>query len=650
MPVPKGYTLDQPTTPKLPSGYTLDTPSTTPADTSATTTQPPAPGFLEPHEEAGTGIVGRLKEAVRGAAGSLGIPLQHPLETAKGVFTQFQDVMPAYQMTRYGPIPVPNRAAVEHAQEAVQQAKEHPAYTAGAFIGPLVAGEVLKTVPGVGETPGTLRRRVQALAGVGKKPVVEAITKTATKSAEEAEGASATNRVLEDQRIRRTQLQAQVTQDTQALKLKTEAIKTKAGAQNAANWTTVRSKVGEQPVNLQGVTEVIKNQEAKMDPNSQAIFRQIVSEATPQDEINRIREEVMAQTGITGERRAEMLAGKDPELQQKIEEVVESQAAVRGIDPDATGEVPFTRLQGWYTELGQKQFTGGYLPGNVYSAVDAVRNAVRNTMDETAKAHGAFDDLERARESNVKYQEAFGRQLHRPLSAAQEQLKKTNPEAFAHDQAIERIRKIAQHDPTYAKDVEQLDRNHETLQSFPSEQAMRNLLQQPPNLAEVDIQKVRQDLLKQESARWSNISQYKIRRLATGVMGGLAGLAAGGGHGAIAGFAAAEMAPNVVSAIINRPAVLEWLTKPTLEDVQTISQIPNADRIKIVGSLTQMAVQEGRAGRLVRLAPAVVRLLGPANVAMITAASPAAQLRTAEEAKKRVATIRGTLAGGVSSP
>ena len=452
--------------------------------------------------------------------------------------------------------------------------------------------------------------------------VKEAVGKAAEKQAADTAAMTETNKALEDQRARRRQVEQNVQDKTQALEQQTNQIKASAKAKNDANWETVREKVGNEPVDLGEVSSTIKAQEAKMDPNSQAIFRQILKEGSAPEELDQIRNEVMAKSkGIPSGVPYESLS---PELKSVVDDVVQRQAAIEGIDPDSNSNVPFTRLQGWYTELGQKQFAGGQIPGNIYKAIDTVRKAVRKTMDDTAEAHGATDDLDAARVSNTQYQDAFGRQRAKRLSAADENLKKTNPEEFARKQAQAKIDKVAVHDPTYPDAVQQAVDAHETLKQFPSEKAIATKVQAPPDEPTVDLQKVSQNEIEKKAKNWGSfngrdVGIFASSMLAQPILHMLGHAGAGETIGIAAGaFMGGKM---LASKLATTPSVIEFLSRPSASDLELISKIPGADKVKVINGFTDAAVEAAKSGKPLKIAPQTALLLGPENVRKILAAS-----------------------------
>ena len=567
---------------------------------------------------------GEAADAALGAAHGIGSIILHPYDTAKETLNAAGDLLASG-------VPGPERErTIQRGKDIAAHFKENPFYATGEQLGPIAAGEA---VGGLGEVARAAKEApVEAsrstLLKTGRRitqadtAVKEAVGKAAEKQTADTAAMTEVNKALEDQRARRRQVEQNVQDKTQALEQQTNQIKASAKAKNDANWETVREKVGDQPVDLGEVSSTIKAQEAKMDPNSQAIFRQILKEGSAPEEVDQIRNEVMAKSkGIPSGVPYESLS---PELKSVVDDVVQRQAAIEGIDPDSNSNVPFTRLQGWYTELGQKQFAGGQIPGNIYKAIDTVRKAVRKTMDDTAEAHGATDDLDAARVSNTQYQDAFGRQRTKRLSAADENLKKTNPEAFARKQAQAKIDKVAVHDPTYPDAVQQAVDAHETLKQFPSEKAISTKVQAPPDEPTVDLQKVSQAEIEKKAKNWGSfngrdVGIFASSMLAQPIMHMLGHAGAGETIGIAAGaFMGGKM---LASQLATMPSVIEFLKRPSASDLALISKIPGVDKVRVIDGFTDAAVEAAQTGKPLKIAPQTALLLGPAAMARISAAS-----------------------------
>jgi hypothetical protein len=610
---------------------------------------------ISPQQNVGTEFT---KGVARGAASLL----WHPWDSAKAAAHQVVDVVNAVPIKNLdGTENTDARAArdrlKQQGRDMLHSFQQNPGYTAGQIAGQGIvtegAGEIIRmplerggvTVPA---TPGGFKERLRTTGRsilVGDAPKI-AVEKAADEAAASDTAVKSNNEALEEQRGRRRQAAEELQQHTQKLASETARIKSKASVENAQNWNTVREKVGKQPVSLEKVKTAIEDQAKTMDPQSQSIFRSMLKEASPQDEIARVRSEVMQNAGLVGEGAEKKLAD-DPQLQATIDEVVSQRAASEGIDPDSTGEVPFTRAQGWYTELGQKQFRGGQIPGNIYTAIDNVRRAVRGSIDETAEAHGALDDLNGARASNVKYQEAFGRQRNRPLSAAEQELKAANPQEYAQNRENDRRAKVAIHDKDYLTHAQNVDQALDRVKSFPSEQTINNGVKAPDDAQTVDVAKVAKEAIDTKARQWKSISRRDIGMIGSSVIAGAVAAPLAGkdiGILPVASVLGYEGVTRALAMYAQRPGVAEWFAAPPAGELEALREIPGADRVKVVSSLTKVATEAAKAGKLKRLSPAVSEFLGPANSFAVGAAIAANQKReppkSAAEAKARVSGVQ----------
>lgn len=476
-------------------------------------------------------------------------------------------------------------------------------------------------------TPGALKERARLLGrnmmGADKSLTRQAVGDAAERTARNDAHVATVNKDVEGVRTRRREAAGELDKATKNHEQQTQRIQAQARKQNDANYAVVREKVGDKQADLSKVSETIKAQENKMDPGSQAIFRQIVHEGSSTEDIARIRADVIGNAGLSSQPYEEM----PPKLRETIDSVVSSRAAIGGLDEDRLGSVPFNRLQGFYTELGRKQFGGGQLPGNVYKAIDEVRGALRAQMDATAKEHGAFDDLTKARESNVKYQEAFGRQRNKPLSAADQELKNGNPEAYAQKQEQARRQKVAVHDPAYTQHAEALDKARDRLKSFPTEEALVNSIKSPRDATTVDIHQVALKQIERKAGQWKQFNKRDVGMLASSFMAEpfLASIGARSfGWAPLALTGAYEGGSRALAGFALKPGVADWFAKAPAGEIEALGRIPGADRVKIIDSYTSVGVEAAKQGKRISISAPVAKLLGEKNVRLIAAASATA--------------------------
>jgi hypothetical protein len=154
----------------------------------------------------------------------------------------------------------------------------------------------------------------------------------------------------------------------------------------------------------------------------------------------------------------------------------------------------------------------------------------------------------------------------------------------------------------------------------------------------VDLTAMRRDLIEKTAARWRQTSQYQIRRLATSGIASVIALVTHSAGETIAGYALSEAAPKVAASFIEKPRVMEWLARPSVEDIAALNTVPHIDRVRIMDALTQTAIGEAKAGRAVKMSPETMAFLGKARAAAIMAATAP---KTAGEARNRMKATQG---------
>lgn len=556
----------------------------------------------------------------------------------------------------------------------------------GSAVGQTILAEGLGKVVGAAATPGGLKAKVAALGdSLIEKPVPsgtvkeklrqtgratlgaddftirKAVKDAADKITKSDEAVADSNATVLDQRSRRRQAENELDAATQNLRDKQSSMKVAAGAQNAQNWNTLRSKMTGVTPDMRDVLQTIKGQEATMDPMTVAQFRSMLRTGADEDAIAGAREDAMRSLGF-GDRPPLTLPDgtiqeqpgtpyEDLNPQQKamVDDATQASAGADGIDPESTQPPPFTRLHGWYTELGQKMYGGGgQIPGNIYTGLKNVRDAVGRTMETTAAQNGALEDLRAARKSHQQYAEAFKGARNKRMSTADIDEQKTNPEAFAQKLEDERRQKLATIDPEYTAHAEAVDKLRDRLKTFPTEQQMVQQVKPPEDAPTVDPQKIAKDAIEAKAASWKTLTKRDLGMIGSSILAGPLVRAIGGdahlglyAMGSVAGF---EAFTRGLALYAQKPGVAEWFAKSPAGEIEALQRIPGADRVKIANTYAQVADEAARQGRLKTLDPKVAAFLGATNAQTIQNAIDAKQAQdqrktlpqTAGEAKQRV--------------
>jgi hypothetical protein len=699
--------------------------------------------FMAPHEESGTGVVGRLKELARGAVAGIA-SLPEGLST--GQFQQLRDVLPSYQQTPYGMIPLPNVEGMQHAKEQAQEIKEHPAYSAGSMLGPIVLTEgvsrgapTLKSAPPLeGELPrgpGTLRRAAQALVGVGPNRIgqlaedmvgkagdaaekVRANNKEATEStlydrgivdeknanakadakgktaselkkvaserrkaiaanreaerahAEGVEATKAENEKTIDAHRKRAAREHEYHEVSQELDKRVETAEVKAKAENDAAWNQWRDKVADTSVDMTPAVETIKGLRDRMTPEDVSEFRSILRETKPSEadmsDLDRTRSEIMRGQGMTGE-----YADLPPTQREAVDNVISSIGMDDLEESPSLKEVPATRLHGWKDAL--EQGVRRAKSGTVRYALGKVLDIVRAKENEASKTAGATEELDKARALHGPYVDAFRNSPNEPATVASKFLTEQSPE-FQKEQARQEraarlsaydpeIGRLANHGANLRKGIEKLPEPvpfREQVKNYPPAPKTVPVPKRPeggvetpaethqyaephPHLPierpEFNVRQLREQEIKKLANRLS-LSGYDAGILASSAL--MRPIAAFLGHGTEALFA---YGPSLyvggkiaARTLLQKPEVLDWLARPSQQDIDVINKIPNVNRVKIVDGLTQTAVRAAREGKPVHIDAKSAQFLGPKNIALIAAA--VAHKQTPADLKKRAKAVQ----------
>ena len=489
---------------------------------------------------------------------------------------------------------------------------------------------------------GALKERARSLArgvlgadkNLSRKAVTEAIEKTAKSDAH----AVATNAELATIRTRRREAQQELGRHTEVLKTKTEQIKTTANNANNQRWAQLREKIGDDPVEIKPVKHAIEAAESYMLPEEVKQFRQILATQDPPEPMSKEYKDWFVKSRQLGEDYDSL----DPRVKAHVDEAAEMWRPSASVT-DETKPANFSRIQGWYTELGQKMYGGGNLPGNVRNGLRSVRDSLGAVAERVADSKGALEDLKGARKSHQQYQEAFGKQRTQRLSAAERARKRANPKAYAQEaQGLERQR-VAVHDPAYLQHAEAVDKARSVYESFPSEEQLTNKLESPVEAPVVDIHKLAKDQIEKRAGQWAQFNKRDIGIISSSIIATPVLVALGErsfGVAQMAGVAAYEGGTRALASIALRPGMAEWFAQAPAGELEALRKIPGADRVRIIDGLTQVGVEAAEAGKKIAVSGPVASFIGQKNVRLIAAATAArmtgSSIKTPREAREKL--------------
>jgi len=262
--------------------------------------------------------------------------------------------------------------------------------------------------------------------------------------------------------------------------------------------------------------------------------------------------------------------------------------------PSGVGGISYADLQGYYSELG-RELSKGTLPGDIYNAYDTMHEAIGEQMQAIADAHGAGEQLTDARAYWKHMKQTFGR----PPSltdVASMTLKEVVPEYMEQQARANRLRNLGYFDFEIPQTAEAIDRLRESLKGpAPKESSGTSVPTLKPlkkiETPEVNTRQVREQLLRKWAASGEKVSPWRLHILLAGGLGGLFTALFGRpelGAAEAIGAAGVALGPPLIARLTENAGVREWLTRPPVDELKALQQLPNADRLRIVDALNQV--------------------------------------------------------------
>lgn len=461
----------------------------------------------------------------------------------------------------------------------------------------------------------------------------------------------------------REQAETEATQEAEKLKNKTATTKATAKAKNDTLWKDLREKIGSDPIDATG----------KLQEEVESVKKGLTKDESEQLDAT-LRSQMSPEEAAEDAQLAEAYNNLSPEFKGHVDKMTGTLDQLGGIDQTGAEPMTFPKLQGIYTELGLKLSRGG-LAGNVYYGLVKLRESIGDMMQTVADQKGAGADLKAARKSHQEFAEAFYKDRSKPLSAADKLLRDSNPEAYAADEDKKQVAKMAKHDPSIAEDYKRVEAAREKARSLPHPEQLRKGLTQPPDrpaqkalpelptprplpekppqkpygeptattpqVEPTDLTKERRDVLQKNLKKYGATGQWVWRLIAGSTLKAASHATGMGAGGEFASdLLIGQGALKLVTNMLRHDRALDWLARPTPEDIQIINTLPPEDAAKMRTAMTGLAVEDAKRGGTTKVSPDVARFLGQANLALITAAVTSGQPQTAGEAKKRVAEAR----------
>jgi hypothetical protein len=260
------------------------------------------------------------------------------------------------------------------------------------------------------------------------------------------------------------------------------------------------------------------------------------------------------------------------------------------------GEVPsYEDLQGYYSELGG-EISKGTLPGDLYHAYDTLHEAIGDEMQRIADEHGQGAALTDARQYWRRMKQTFGKPFN-ANDAATSTLRSLSPEMTEQSTVANRVRMLGGFDPEIPKQFEALQK---------AQRAAKDVEKPNPGetkkIDEEDVRGGKAQGLQKRAEQVRNVGQ-RIARYGLGLKAlwdGFHGNVESAGSDVALGVVGYKAAGWIADAL-EKPSVVEFLTRPTAED---IAQIPPELR----GSLPRIAAAALATG--IKVSPKLLATIG----------------------------------------
>jgi hypothetical protein len=430
----------------------------------------------------------------------------------------------------------------------------------------------------------------------------------------------------------RGQMARQVQETGARLVNRVKQAQQRAKANIDARWENLRENMKGASVPREQLADLVRNAEAKLSGSSENIkvFRDILSKSEEGGE------DVVVSGGAK--------FGPGTPLYESVKN------SPSGL-PDASAPASFADLQGYYSELGEK-LSSGSLPGDVYQAIKSLQEGIGSAMQRLAASRGQGAALTSARAAYRDYMQAFreptgpqhsGSPLAQVLDAA-DPAHAIKPLTDLTTAA--RVRNmLAQYDPGAAPGgggavlYDNFLKASRAYDALPKPEAMAKAIKEPkplgpapvgpklpappkaPKTVVPEIKRIGTEELQQSKRQNIQSEADTIRKFGSWVipltivhaLTGVLTLDAKLALSAIADVPVYLASREAIAGALEKPKVVEWISKPSPKDIEALMKLPPEYRGKIQSSVGQVVRQAQQRG--ISVSPAVAAFVGSSTAA-----------------------------------
>ena len=431
----------------------------------------------------------------------------------------------------------------------------------------------------------------------------------------ETEEVKARNQAQQDLHTNRGNLARNINQGSTELGKGIQDLDKKVRAQGNEKYAAVRAKVSaDEGVDIEPLADAVRHAKEKIIKGSPESIRQFHSIES---------REAMGQVEGEG---ADGGGAVPPDIWEQLDDAQKQGTKLK-----------FDQLQGYSSEIGERLAKGG-LQGDVYQALKHVKEAIDQQKEVIAGRNGASAELKAADGFWRNYMETF---YDKPsaVAATLARVGKLDPEYYAEPffgkAAKTSIAKLKNYDPDLASKAENLRSQQEEFKKAGGAAALRKgpklenepeppapgeppkrpelakpkTIEQPPVPTEADIVARKKTELAKEARNLGQLSRFDLGLLASSAIAPFIGSVLGQGWERMTaeavGGPAIVGARRVAAEVLQKPKVMEWLAKPSENDLRILKEVNPDIQVKVKNNIRDFIRNQESHGVDVKVAPAV---------------------------------------------
>lgn len=610
------------------------------------------------------------KGAVRGGAELIRHPINAFLSTGTLLDEAALQAVPATRGSYTDNLKSSAREDLKKQGHALaEQIRTNPAYLTGTIAGQMVVGEAAGDAAGKGLKKGLeifpkiVRSGTEVLTKTTPRDTGKFVEETGKSNADnisKADAKNASNKErADDINAQRSEIHARRLQTVEAAnaakQAEFEAAKTQAEEINraaAADETTrgqLARQVKAQAARLVERVRAVKDATKEKIDTAYGKIREATGEKVDPDtgQVTRPAVTIPRENLASAVGKAEkLIKGSDENLKMFRDILSKAEEGKAGESMEDTSAPPadFTQLQGYYSEIGDK-LSGGNLPPDVYRAMRSLQEDVGGMMQKMAKERGVGAQLRSTQQLFRDYMQTFRESAgpNHSGSPIAQALDASDPayaiKPLTAAETAARVRNmLSKFDPSvngqggagklfdnFRDTVREFDGTGQVKPAAPPTAPVLKPTPEPPKviqpkLIQPEITKLGpEELRAQRAGRYGDIAEnLRERAVSRGLKTSLYSLPTSiatlflghpiGALGETASGIGVFVTSQMAARILERPAVVEWLSRPSPADIAQLEKLPASQRLAAAETMKPIVEQAKSKG--ITVAPSIAKFVG----------------------------------------